>query len=55
MSGDHQNYSIIKIGLNTEASPGALRILAVTQTLMRNYWLTLAWKTRKGVNKDATK
>ena len=29
--GDHPNYSIIKISLNTEKSPGDLRRLAVTQ------------------------
>ena len=32
MNGDHSNYSIIEIGLNTEKSPGDLRKLAVTQT-----------------------
>ncbi len=31
-SGNHPNYSIIKIGQNTEKSPGDLRRLAVTQT-----------------------
>ena len=31
-SGDHPNYSIIKIGQNTEKSPGDLRRLTVTQT-----------------------
>ena len=31
-SGDHANYSIIKIGQNTEKSPGDLRRLAITQT-----------------------
>ena len=30
--GDHPEYSIIKIGLNTKKSPGDLRRLAVTQT-----------------------
>ena len=30
-SGDHQNYSIIEDGLNTEKSSGDLRRLAVTQ------------------------
>ena len=32
----HLNYSIIKIGQNTEKSPGNLRRQAVTQTPMRN-------------------
>ena len=31
-SGDRINYSIIKIGKNTEKSPGDLKRLAVTQT-----------------------
>ena len=31
-SGDHPNDSIIKIGQNTEKSPGDLRRLAVTRT-----------------------
>ena len=48
-SGDHPNYSIIKIGQNTEKSPGDLKRLAITQTLLRNHQLTLVWKTRKGV------
>ena len=41
-SGDHPNYSINKIGQNTEKSPGDLRRLAVTQTPVRNHRLTLA-------------
>ena len=40
MSGDHPNY-IIKIGQNTEESPGDLRRLPVTQTPMRNHQLTI--------------
>ena len=40
-SGDHPNYSIIKIGQNTEKSPGDTMRLAVTQTLVRNHRLTL--------------
>ena len=31
-SGDYSDFSIIKIGQNTEKSPGELRRLAVTQT-----------------------
>ena len=34
--GDHPNYSIIKIGHNTEKSPGDLRTLSITQTPIRN-------------------
>ena len=40
-SGDHPDCSIIKIGQNTEKSPGVLRRLAVTQTPVRNHYLTL--------------
>ena len=32
MSIDHPNHSIIKIGQNTEKSPGDVKRLAVTQT-----------------------
>ena len=39
-SGDHPNYCIIKIGQNTEISPGDLRRLAVTQTLVKDYQQT---------------
>ena len=35
------DYSIIKIGQNTEKSPGDLRRLTVTQTPMRKQQLTL--------------
>ena len=48
-SGDQRNDSIIEIGQNTEKSPGHLRKLAVTQTLVRNHRLTLVEKTRKGL------
>ena len=41
MSRDHPDYSIIKIGQNTEKSPRDLRILVVTQTSMENDQLTL--------------
>ena len=43
------NNSLIRIG---QESPGDLRRLAVTQTPVRNYRLTLVWKTRKGVNNN---
>ena len=42
--GDHPNYSIIKIGQNTEESPGDLKRFAVTQTPVKNRHLTLVWK-----------
>ena len=48
-SGDHSNYSLIKIDQNTEKSPGDLRGLAITQTPVRNHQLTLVWKTLKRV------
>ena len=48
-SGDHADYSIIKIDQNTEKCPGDLKRLAVTQTPVRNHQLTLVWKTLKGV------
>ena len=38
---DHPNYSIVKIGQNTEKSPGDLRRLDVTQTPMKDHQLTL--------------
>ena len=48
-SGDHPNYSIIKIGQNNKESPWDLRILAISLTPVRNHRLRLVWKTRKGV------
>ena len=48
-SEDHPNDSIIKNSQNTKKSPGDLRRLAVTHTPVRNYQLTLAWKTLKWV------
>ena len=41
VSGDHPNYCIIKIGQNTEKSPGDLRRRAVTQTPVKGHQLTL--------------
>ena len=49
MSGDHSNDNIIKLGQNTEESPGDLRRLAVSQTLVMNRWLMMVWKTLKRV------
>ena len=40
-SGDHPDYSIIKIGQNTEKSPGDLRRLVVAQTPIENHQLKL--------------
>ena len=36
-TGDHPNYCIIENGQNTEKSPGDLRRLAVTQTLVEDH------------------
>ena len=44
-SGDHLNYSIIKIGQNTEKSLGDLRRLAVSQTPLKDHQLMLMWQT----------
>ena len=46
-SGDHPNYNTFEIGQNTEKSPGDLRRIAVTQTSVKDYQLTLMWKTPK--------
>ena len=40
-SGDHQDYSIVEIGQNTEKSPEDLRRLAVIQTPVKNHQQTL--------------
>ena len=48
-SGDHPNYYIIENGQNPEKSPGDLRRLAVTQTQVKDYRLTLVGKILKGV------
>ena len=44
---DYPNDGIVKNGQNPETSPGNLRRLAVTQTPVKNYQLTLMWKTLK--------
>ena len=44
-SGDHPDYSIIKISQNTEKSPLDLKRLAVTQTPVKDHQLALVWKT----------
>ena len=40
-SGDHPNNSLIKIGQNTEESPGEVRRIAVTQTPVKGFQLML--------------
>ena len=40
-SGHHPDNSIVEISQNTEKSSGDLRRLAVTQTPVKNYQLTL--------------
>ena len=41
MSGDYPDYSIIKMGQNTEKSPGDLRRLAVSQNSVNVHQLAL--------------
>ena len=41
MNRDYPDYSIVEIGQNTEKSSGDLRKLAVTQTLVKDYQLTV--------------
>ena len=43
---DHPNYSIVRIGQNTEKSPGHLGRLAILD-FSENLQITLVWKTRK--------
>ena len=50
MNEDHLNDSIIENGQNTEKSPGDLRSLAVTQTPVKIYQLSLRRKTLKDGN-----
>ena len=38
---DHPDYRVIKIGLNTEKSPGDLKILHIPQIPLKNEQLTL--------------
>ena len=54
-SGDHPNYSIVEIGQNTKKSPGDLRRLVVTQTLVKDRQLTLMWKILKVQNNKKKK
>ena len=48
-SRDHPDYIIIKIGKNTEKSPGDLRRLVVIQTPAENHQLTLVRTAPKGI------
>ena len=48
---EHLDYSIIRIGQNTEENPGDLRKLAVTQTQVRNHSLTQVREALKGANR----
>ena len=47
-SGDHQNYGIFEISQHTEKSPG-YSWKHISQTPVKNYWVTLVWKTLKRV------
>ena len=47
--GEHSDYSIIKIGQNTENDPEDLRWLAVAHTPVEDHQLMLVWKTLKRV------
>ena len=46
-SGDHQNYSTVKIGHSTEKSPEDLRRPAVSQTPVEDHWLAIVRKALK--------
>ena len=50
ISGDHQNYSTVKIGQNTVKSSEDLRRLVVTQAPVEDHWLMVVWKALKGEN-----
>ena len=47
--GEHPDYSIIKIGQNTEKRSGDLMRLALIQTPVEKHQLTLVGKTLKWV------
>ena len=47
-SGDHLNYSTLKISQNTEKSSGNLRTLVVAEAPAENHPLTMVWKALKG-------
>ena len=48
----HPDYNIVKIGWNTEMSPGDPRKLAITQTPVKILQLKLVWTTRKDYNNN---
>ena len=48
ISGNHPDFCIIKIGQNTEKSPGDLRRLSVTQNPGKDSQLKEVRKTSKG-------
>ena len=52
---DNPNNRIIKIDQNTGKSPGDLRRLDVTQTLVRNHQLIFDWKIHKIINDNNKK
>ena len=45
-SRTYPNYCIVEVNQNTDKSPRDLRTLAVTQTPVKDYQLTLEWKIR---------
>ena len=46
---DNPNYCIVEIGQNTEKSPGGLRRLTVTQTLVKDHQLALEEKSIRSI------
>ena len=54
-SSDHSNYSIIKIGQNTEKSPGNVRRLAVTPTPMSGFTIPAECKMKMKGKKNIDK
>ena len=51
----HQNYSITKIGKNTNKSLGDLTKLAASQTPVKDHQLTLGWKLVNNNNNNPSK
>ena len=51
-SGDHLNYSIIKINQNTEKSPADLRRLTIIQTPEKKHQLMLVGITLKRLKQN---
>ena len=49
------NYSIVKISKNTGKSPGDIRRVVVTQTLVKYHQLTLVWKLARNNNNNNNK